>query len=70
MSPSLTLVEMMTTTLLMKIDHFHLLLHPLQNPNDMPRSNDEEKSRSPRVVIWRMRKLSHLDYCKDRNVMV
>lgn len=70
MSPSLTLVEMMTTTLLMKIDHFHLLLHPLQNPNDMPRSNDEEKSRSLRVVIWRMRKLSHLDYCKDRNVMV
>lgn len=70
MSPSLTLVEMMATTLLMRVDHFHLLLHPLQNPNDMPRSNDEEKSRSPRMVIWRMRKLSLLDYCKDHNVRV
>lgn len=70
MSPSLTLVGMMATTLLMRVDHFHLLLHPLQNPNDMPRSNDEEKSRSTRVVIWRMRKLSLLDYCKDHNVMV
>lgn len=68
MNPSLTLVEMMITPLLMRVDHFHLLLHPLPNPNGIPRSNDEEECKSLRLVIWRMRKPSHSGYCKDHNV--
>lgn len=67
MNPSLTLVEMMITPLLMRVDHFHLLLHPLQNPNDIPRSNDEKERKSLRLVIWRMRKPSHSGYCKDHS---